>query len=131
MVDLVEPADDGRVIGRGVRERLAREHSSRLGAERTGGAQLVDHARVVARIDEHADVRVVLRRRPHHRRATDVDELDTRFARERVQVHRDESERFDAVRVEISAMRRIVEVGEDATVHLRVQRDDAMAEHDR
>ena len=51
--------------------------------------------------------------------------------RERVQVDDDERDRLDAVRRQVGAVGRVVEVGEDAAVHRRVQRDDAVAEDRR
>ncbi|CAB4836390.1 unannotated protein [freshwater metagenome] len=130
-INFVEPRDDGRVVGRGVRERLAGERPTHVGTQLTVRAQLVEHARVVGRIDEHADVRVVLRCAAHHGGPADVDELDAGLARERVEVHRDETERLDAVRGEVDKVRLVIEVGEDAAVHLGMQRHHAMAEHDR
>ena len=74
---------------------------------------------------------VVLGRRPHHRRAADVDQLDARVAGERVQVDDDEGDRLDAVLVEVAPVLGVVEVGEDPAVDLRVQRHDAVAEDRR
>ena len=58
-------------------ERLAGQPAP--GARRTSApsaSQLVEHrVRTVGGVDDDADVRVVLRRRPDHRRAADVDEL--------------------------------------------------------
>lgn len=94
-------------------------------------AQLVQQARILARIGDDGDVTVVLRRRPYECRTTDVDEVDTRLARERVQIDDDERNRHDAVRTEIGAVLGEVGVGEDAAVHLRVQGDDTVAEDRR
>ena len=71
---------------------------------------------------------MVLRRRPDHRRAADVDQLDAGIGREGVEVDDHEVDRLDPVLGEIGAMRRIRRVGEDSSVHLRVQGHDAVTE---
>ena len=87
-------------------------------------------------VGDDGDGGVVLRRGAHHRRAADVDLLDAlvdaRAGRdglgERVQVDDDEVERCDA---ELTQLRQVVvlaRVGEDARVHLGVQRLDATLE---
>ena len=48
---------------------------------------------------------------------------------ERVQVDGDEVDGGDVEALEVGDVVRVVAVGEDAAVHLRVQRDDAVAEH--
>ena len=52
-------------------------------------------------------------------------------ARERVEVHDDQIERLDAVLVEVGAVLGIVAVGQDAAVHLGMQRHDTVAEDRR
>ena len=90
----------------------------------------VEHVGVVRRRGDDGDVRVVLGRRAHHRRAADVDLLDAvvdaraRGDRllERVQVHHDELEREDAEVLELLAMRVLAKVGQQAAVDVRVER---------
>ena len=83
------------------------------------------------RVDDDADVGVVLGRRPHHRRPADVDQVDARVAGERVEVDDDQRDRRDVVVLEVAAVVGVVRVGEDPAVHLRVQRHDAVAEDGR
>ena len=92
------------------------------------GADLPEHGVVVGRVDDDGDAVVVLRRRPDHRRAADVDQVDAGIGGERVEVDDHEVDRFDPVLGEIGAMRRIRRVGEDAAVHLRVKGHDAVTE---
>ena len=69
-------------------------------SDSAAAAQLVEHHVVVGRVDDDADVRVVLGRGPDHGRPADVvivDELDRRVGPERVEVHDDEVDRLDAV----------------------------------
>ncbi len=127
----VEPGDDRGVVGSGAGERIASEPPPRRVRQPAVLTDLGDDGLVVARIDDDADVGVVLRRRPHERRPTDVDQLDAGVGRERVQVDHDQRDRLDAVLGEISAVRLVVEVGEDAAVHLGVERHDPMAEDRR
>ena len=115
-----------------VRANASRARRRRVSrGQPTVGAQLVEHRLVVGRVDDDADVGVVLRRRPHHRRPADVDQLDAGIVGERVQVDDDEGDRLDAVLLEVAPVVGVVEVGEDAAVHLRVQGDDAVAEDRR
>ena len=127
----VEPRDDRGVVRGGVGERVAGEPPPRRVRQPAVLADLGDDGLVVGRVDDDADVGVVLGRRPHHRRPADVDQLDARVGRERVQVDDDQRDRLDAVLGEVGAVRLVVEVGEDAAVHLRVERHDAMAEDRR
>ena len=72
-------------------------------------------------------MRVVLCRTTNHRWSANVDQFNRRFRRERIEVGNDKVDCFDAVLLHIGAMFRIGWVGQDATVNLRMQRDDAMA----
>src|SRR4051812_27187960 len=70
-----EPIRDGGVVSGCAREYLLRQQSSQIEiivARFEGG----EYPRVVCRIDDDEDRREVLRRRPQHRRASDVDLLD-------------------------------------------------------
>ena len=67
----------------------------------------------------------------HHRRSADVDQLDRRIGRERVEVRHHEVERLDPVLVHVGLVLRVRRVGEQAAVDLRVQRDHAVVEDRR
>ena len=73
-VGLVEPGDDRGVVGGGVGERLAGQRPPGGSRQAALGPHLGQHRPVVAGVDDDADVGVVLGRRPHHRRAADVDQ---------------------------------------------------------
>ena len=85
-----------------------------------------------AGLDDDRDGRVVLGRGAHHRRPADVDLLDALVGRragghrllERVEVDHDELERRDAELLELAHVVGQAQVGQDAGVHLRVQRLD-------
>ena len=127
----VEPRDDRGVVRGGVGESVAGESPPCRVGQLTVVADLGDDGLVVGRVDDDAHVGMVLGRRPHERRTADVDQLDPRVGRERVEVDDDQRDRLDAVLGEVGAVRLVVEVGEDAAVHLRVERHDAMAEDRR
>ena len=97
--------------------------------ERALLAQLGEHVVVLRGIGDDRDPGVVLRRRARHRRAADVDGLDVGRLAERVEVAHHHVERRDVVLLEVGEVRRLAAVGEDAAVHLRVQRDHAVVEH--
>ena len=128
--DGIEPRDDRRVVGSGVRERITGElPPGRLGECTVRGAQLRQHRFVCGRINQNPYVRIVLCGGAHHRRATDVDQLDRRVGTERIEVAHDEIDRGDVVRrdgVEVFDNR---PVGQDAGVQTRVQGLDPAVEH--
>ncbi len=81
-VERGEIVRDRAVVRGGVREGLFRQREARRGAELAAlVAQFIEDAAVVARIGDHGDARVVLRRAAHHRRPADVDVLDGVFER--------------------------------------------------
>ncbi len=126
---LLQVAGDHRIVSRGVREGLGGEPRARVDGRGTRRVEFGQHRAVVRRIDQHRDVDVVLGAGPQHRRTTDVDLLD-RFgvrapgprdrARERIEIHDQQVDRFDAV----LAHRRLVDAtpAEQAAVHARMQR---------
>ena len=130
---------DRGVVGRRAGERLARERLPRRVRERPlRAAQLGEHRGVVAGIDDHADPRLVLGGRADHRRPADVDLLDRlgqarlglRDRRlERIQIHRDQIDRRDAVGFDVALVARVVAAREQAAVHARVQRLHPAAQH--
>ena len=99
--------------------------------------QLGEHRVVLVRAADRCHARVVLRGRPQHRRAADVDHLDGVLLahapppgdlRERIEVHAHELERPDAELVERERVLFAVGPREDRCVHVRVQRLHAPAE---
>ena len=60
----------------GVGERLLHEPEPELQRRSAGARQLLEHARVVRRIDDHQHVAEVLRRRAHQARTADIDLFD-------------------------------------------------------
>ena len=67
-------------------------------------------------------MRVILRRRAHHRRSPDVDEFDRGIRREGVEIAHHEINRRDVVFGQRGAVLGLVEVGQNAGVNPRVQR---------
>ncbi len=135
-----QPVRDRAVVGRRVREGLARKCEARRRRERPARRELSEQRRIVRRVDDNADVLPVLRRGAHQRRAADVDVLDRIVERasrlrhrgaERVQVDDDEVDRRDRMLLERGDVRRIVTARENAAVHLRMQRLHAPIEHFR
>ncbi len=133
-----EPARDRGVIGRRAPEDLRSETPARLVAETAAALrQLQGDGRVVRRVADGSDVRVVLRRRAQERRPADVDLLDG-LAKgdvllrdgllERIEIHDDEVDRPDAVRGRLGAVALLGPVEEDAAEELRVERLHAPAE---
>jgi hypothetical protein len=127
----VEPVRDLGVVGRDRHERVARQPATGGGRHRPLGGDLGEHRFVVDRVHDDSDVRVVLRCCAHHRRAADVDQLDARAARERIQVHHHEVDRLDAVLGQVGDVLGLGRVGEQSAVHLRVQRHHAVIEDRR
>ena len=89
----------------------------------------LDHGAVVRRVGDDGDARMVLRGRPHHGRAADVDLLDALLearARgdglpERVEVDDDQVEGRDPEVRELADVGRLTPVGEDPGVDGRMQ----------
>ena len=137
---LVEPGNDCGVVGGGVREGVAGERTAGCIAEGTQGAKLGENIVVPRRVDDHADLGVILRRRSDHCGATDIDQflgatgsvLKVGHARpERVEVADDEIDRVDVVFGHVGLVFGVGAIGEDPTVHLGMEGDDPMPEHDR
>ena len=134
---LVEPGRHRGVVRGGQGERRARQPAARGGADPPVGPQLVEHHGVVGGVGEHGHRGVVLGRGADHGRAADVDHvLRARPAvgevgdvdAERVDVHDHEVERLDALRGHVGLVGGVGRVGEDAAVHLGVQRDHPVPE---
>ena len=126
----LEPVDDRGVVRGGAREGGARERFTGLG---TDGAvvrvQLREQWSVLVGTRDDGDPRVVLGGGPRHRRTADVDGLDVGPLLERVKVRHDELEGQDAVEIEVATVALVAEIGEEATVDLRVQGLYAAIEH--
>jgi hypothetical protein len=125
----VEPGGDGGVVGRGVGERGPGELSPGAVRQPAGGAQLVEHGEIVAGVDDHAHVGVVLGRRPHHRRPADVDGLDRRLGHERVEVAHHDVDGDDPLGLQVGQVVGLAPVGQDPAVEPGVQRLHPSAEH--
>ncbi len=121
--------DQGVVAGR-VGERFGRQTQPRRVGHAVPTAHLFDHRVVVGGVDDDGDARVVLRGGADERRSADVDEFDqvgfgtsaaaqTLF--ERVQVHDDEVEQLDAVRLDLLRVVGVVG-GQDSAMDLRMER---------
>ena len=128
---------DRRVVRRGAAERGEGETATgRLGDRSLVLAKGLEERRVVARVDDHGDVREVLRGGADHRRAPDIDLLHRVVRRnplhdlllEGVEVHDDQIDRLDAELFALLAIGRIIAARENAAVDLRVEGLHAAAE---
>jgi hypothetical protein len=128
-VGLVEPGDDGGVVGSGVGESRPGQPTPGGVAEFALAPELVEHGAVLGGVDEDGHVVVVLGRGPHHGGATDVDHLDAGLLTEGVEVAHDEVDGRDAVGLEVGQVLGLRTVGEYAAVDLGVERLDPAAEH--
>ena len=128
---LVEPRDDRGVVRRSVGEGGAGKTAPGGVGEHTTGVEFVEHGLVVDRVDDDADVCMVLGSGTHHCRPADVDQADAGIGRERVQVDHHEVDRLDAVMGHVGDVLGVGGVGEDPAVDLGVQRDDPVAEDRR
>ena len=114
-----------------MRERVASEATPRRRRHRTSRPQLAQHSVVLRGIDDHGDVRMVLRRGAHHRRPPDIDQLDARRGRERIEVDDGQRNRLDAELLELGDVLGGREIGEQAGVDHRMQRHHTMPEDGR
>ncbi len=104
-----EPRGDRGLVGGRCREGVGGEAATGVERELAVLTQFVEHGAVLIRAADRRHARVVLRRRPQHRGAADVDHLDGVVLahapapgdlRERIEVHAHELERPDAELVE-------------------------------
>ncbi len=132
-----EPRSDGGLVGGRRREGLGGEAAPGVERELAVLTQLVEHGAVLIRTADRRHARVVLRSRPQHRGAADVDHLDGVVLAhapapgdlcERIEVHAHELERPDAELVERERVLLAVGPREDRRVHVGVQRLHAPAE---
>ncbi len=133
-----EPSGDGRIIGSGRGERVARERLAQRGRRRPAiRFHLGEHGGIVGGVDHDGDALVVLRRRPDHGWAADIDILDAGFevrARrdgllEGIEIDDEEVDRRNCVLGERPLMRFVPAHGEQAAVNPRMQRLDASVHH--
>ncbi len=132
------PAADRRVIAGRERERLVGQPVPGLSRDAAARVlQLGEHGVVALRLHDHGDEAVVLRRRPDHRRAADVDVLDrlrlahvlpSDRALEGVEVHADEVDRLDPLGFERGHVLGVVAHREQGRVQPRMQRLHAAVE---
>ena len=134
-----DPAADRRVVGGRVRKRCQGQLAPQVGGEasRALRRQQLQNGRVLAGAGQHRHVGMVLGRRPHHRRAADVDVFNRglpahgriRHRRlEGVQVDHDHIDRVDALGRQVSLMGGVGAPGQDAAVDARVQGLDPAAQ---
>ena len=133
-----EPVGDRRVIGRGARVGLGGEPAAERKRRHSAvPGELVEHQRVVARLDHDGNVGVILGGGADHGRAADIDILDAiveaRAARdgllERIKVDHQQIDRVDVMGAHRFGMRGISPDGEEPAVHGRMQRLDAAVHH--
>ena len=119
-------------------EDLLGERKARLGRHFALGADFLEHARVVDRVDDHGHRLVVLGRRTDHRGAADVDVFNGKLKGavrtrdrllERIEVHADDVDRVDAVVGDGLHVLGHRAAREDAGVNVRIKRLDAAVEH--
>ena len=118
-------------------EGLGRERGTGRARETAFPGDLVEHRPVAISTDHDTDRLEVLRGRPDHRRAADVDLLDHvvggRSARDRlpegVEVHDDEVEGIDGVLAELRHVVLVAAIGEQSRMDLRVERLHAPTQH--
>jgi hypothetical protein len=112
-----------------VGERGPGQPAARGAGQEPGGPELAQHAGVVGRVHHHADVGVVLGRRPHHGGPAHVDHLDRGLRAERVEVADDEVDGVDALSFQVGQVLGLGTVGEDAAVDPGVQGLHPPAQH--
>ena len=97
---------DRAVVMRGVCKDLFRQRQARFRIDGVRASQLIEHQRVVSRIDDHCDALMILRRRTQHCRAADIDVLDRVVERalgtrdgllERIEIDDENFDRIDRV----------------------------------
>ncbi len=130
-VFLGEPCRHASVVRGGYRKCASRQVAPSSGGQLPVLAQLCNDWAVLRTIGNHGNPRMILGRTTHQRRTTDIDQVDAGLGGKWVQSHAYEVDRFDVVTREILAVRGVVGVGENPTVHRRVQRHHSMSENRR
>ena len=133
---LGHPVRDGGIVDGGAGEGFLRQAPASVEVGAAVGQGLEDRGIIVG-IDHHRDVAVVLGGASYHRRAAHVDVLDHRGVvgsrrdggLEGVEVHHQEVDRQDRVRQHGGLVLRVLADGEEAAVHLGVQRLDPPVHH--
>ena len=132
---------DCAIIGGSVRKGFPRQAETRLDADRAiGGLHLGDQRGIVGRIRDDGHILPVFRRRAHHRRAADVDVLDSLFQRasglcyglrERIKIDDHEvDDRNVGMRHGLHVLGQVA-ARKNAGVHFRMQGLHAAVEHFR
>jgi hypothetical protein len=133
-----EPIGDRRIVNGGAGISLGGELAPQRECGRAAMlAQFRQHGRIVTRIDDDRHVGVVLGRGADHGRAADVDVLDAGLevgalgdgCFERIEADDEEVDGSNAVRAHRGGVIVIVAHGEQATVHLGMQRLHAAVHH--
>ena len=128
----------GAVVLRGMAVGLHRQVEAGGAGDSLLRLQLLQHRLVVGRIDDDGDTGVVLGGRAQHGRAPDVDVLDGFIERhawaghrllERIQVDGQQVDAADPVLLEGCHVRRQVTPGQQAAMHLRMQRLHPAVQH--
>ena len=132
-----EPAGDRGLVRGARRERLGREATAGLARQLPTLPELGEQGLVLFRPAHGRHVREVLRRPSQHRRAADVDHLDSLFlahavppghALEGIEADADEVEALDAALVERGHILLVVGAREDSRVDPGVERLHAAAQ---
>ncbi len=133
-----EPVGDRGIVGGGAGIGLGGEAAAQRPRGRaTVGGELVEHALVVGGFDDDGDIVMVLRGGADHRRAADVDVLDAVVIGlaggdrrlERVEVDDEQVDRRDAMAEHRGLVLGMRADGEQAAMHLGMQRLDAAVHH--
>ena len=126
---LVQPTNYRGIVGRSVGEGGACQPATRVVADDAIPGQLPQDNAVVTGMNDHRDVRAVLRRGSDHRRAAHVHGLYRRLRLERVQVANDKVDRGDVLSGKVVDMGLDRPVGQNAGMNGRVQGFHATVEH--
>ena len=126
---LIEPLDDGCVIAGSVRKRVAGQPAPGGFRQRAMFTELCQYPRIVIRRNDHADMVMVLGRRSHHGRTSDIDQLDRRIGGERVEVADHQVDETDAQSLQGVEMFGLGPVGQDPAVDGRMECLHPAAEH--
>ncbi len=132
-----QPVAHGPVVAGRMPKRRQRQPPPHGGGNSARRGQRLQHVIVISRPHDDDHVPVIFGRRPHQRGTADIDVLhrvpprDVRPRHrllERIQVDAHHVDGVDAVASQVVPVRRVVPIGQNAAVHLRVQRLDPAAQ---